>query len=419
MKRCLIIAILAFCNISYSAAQSIDYDKAMDDIMSKYINDYPNATIRAFNSLFDGVDIDKLPVETRFFYYYYYGTCLSEDNQKGDAIWYLTKARKIAYSNCEVGIRNVYALDVEGQLADLFMSQDTEEGRAAALLLYNDLITVGISLIKNPNIGLFVVQALIEEAKAGVDLWGDPEWVKKIWIQARDFAIEINDSTAYSYYVLSVLNYYCDIGEYDTAISFMEDAKNKDLLELDASEYHGLINETISYIAQRETIKTSKGVYSLDYWNNELEIAIRATVLCSDNIAIKMLQEVENGLKQNNLTESYQYAQVITFLANLVIDDSAIAEEYFTEQVKILNHIPQYFIYTTDVEVYNSLGVCQMKLGKYSEADVNFKKALACLGRDVDSADLPGYKNMLATLYHNMGRNLYFLKDYHTSISVR
>lgn len=416
MKKFLIIVVLAFCNVSHSVAQSVNYDKAMDDIMSSHLDDYPNATIKALNALFDGVDIDKLPAETNFFYHYYYGMCLSEDNQIDDAIWHLTKARTIANSNYEVGIRNVYALDVEGRLVDLYMSQDTEEGRATALLLCNDLIAVGISLIENPGIGLFVVRALVEEAKAGVDMWKDPEWVKKIWIQARDLAIEINDSTAYSYYILGVLKYYCDIEEYDTAISFMEDAKNKEILELDATAYYNWINETKNYITQRETLKTLKGVYSLDYWDNELEIATRATVLCSKNVAITKLQEVENGLKQNNLSESYQYAQVIMLLANIMIDDAVIAEQYFLEQVKILNHTPQYFIYMTDVEAYNSLGVCQMRLGKYSEADVNFKKALACLEQDAVDADLPGYKNILAIVCHNMGRNLYFLKDYHSSI---
>ena len=103
-------------------------------------------------------------------------------------------------------------------------------------------------------------------------------------------------------------------------------------------------------------------------------------------------------------------------LANIMIDDAVIAEQYFLEQVKILNHTPQYFIYTTDVETYSSLGVCQMRLGKYSEADANLKKALACLEQDAVDADLPGYKNILAIVCHNMGRNLYFLRDYHSSI---
>lgn len=416
MKKFLIIIVLGFCSISYSIAQSIDYDKAMDEIMSNHIDDYPEASIRAINKLFEGVNINSLPAETQFFYYYYLGGCCSEANLADDAISYFTEARKIAYSNPEVGIRNAYAIDAEGQLADLHMSKDTEESRAAALLLYNDIITVGVSLIKNPDIGLFVVQALIEEAKAGVAMWKDPEWVKKIWIQARDLAIEINDSTAYSYYVLNVLNYYCDLGEYDTALSFMEDAKNKEILELDASAYCKWINETKRYITQRDVLKTSKGVSSLDYWQNELEIATRATSLCSNDVALKMLQEVEVGLKQNNLTVSYQYAQVIMLLANQTIDDPASAEFYFKEQESILNTNPQIFVYSTDVETYNALGVCQMKLRKYSEANESFKKALACLERDVASADLPGYKNILSTVYHNMGRTMYFQRDYQSSI---
>jgi tetratricopeptide (TPR) repeat protein len=179
MKKFLLITVFAFCGINYSVAQSADYDKAMDEIMSNHIDDYPEASIRAINKLFEGVNINSLPAETQFFYYYYLGGCYSEANRDDDAIQCFTKARKIASSNREVGIRNVYALDAECLLADLYMSKNTEEFRAAALLLYNDIITVGISLIKNPDIGLFVVQALIEEAKAGVAMWKDPEWVKK------------------------------------------------------------------------------------------------------------------------------------------------------------------------------------------------------------------------------------------------
>ena len=179
MKKFLIITVFTFCSINYSVAQSINYDKAMDEIMANHIDDYPEALIRAINKLFEGVNINSLPAETQFFYYYYLGGCYSDANRDDDAIRYYTVARKIAYSNREVGIRNAYALDAEGQLADLYMLKNTEESRAAALLLYNDIITVGVSLIKNPDIGLFVVQALIEEAKAGVALWKDPEWVKK------------------------------------------------------------------------------------------------------------------------------------------------------------------------------------------------------------------------------------------------
>lgn len=415
MKKFLLLIAFTLCNISSSIAQSIDYKKAMDDIMSNHIDDYPEASIRAINKLFEGVNINGLPAKTQFFYYYYLGGCCSETNLD-DAISYFTEARKIAYSNPNVGIRNAYAIDAEGQLADLYMYKDTEESRAVALLLYNNIITIGISLIKNPDIGLSVVQALIEEAKAGVAMWKDSEWVKKIWIQARDLAIEINDSTTYSYYVLNILNYYCDLGEYDIALIFMDDAKNKEILELNASACCNWINETKGYIDQRELLKTSKGVNSLDYWSNELEIATRATGLCSNDVSIKMLQDVEAGLKRNKLTASYQYAQVIMLLANQTIKNPTIGEQYFIEQVNILNNTPQFFIYTTDVETYNALGTCQMKLGKYNEAYANYKKALACLERDVASADLPGYKQILFTVYHNIGRNLYFLKNYESSI---
>lgn len=242
------------------------------------------------------------------------------------------------------------------------------------------------------------------------------EYRQSAWIQVRDLALEINDSTAYSYYVLNVLNYYCDIGEYDIALNFMEDAKNKEILELNASAYCDWINETKVYIAQRDALKTSKGVNSLDYWKNALEIATRATALCSNSISTRMLQEVEAGLKQDNLTASYQYAQVIMLLANQTFENPTVAERYFIEQVNILNNTPQYFIYTTDIETYSALGICQMRLGKYNEADANFKKALACLERDVASADMPGYKQYQYTTYHNMGRNLYFLKNYEASI---
>lgn len=417
MKKFLIIIVLGFCSISYSIAQSIDYDKAMDEIMSNHIDDYPEASIRAINKLFEGVNINSLPAETQFFYYYYLGGCYSDANRDDDAIRYYTEARKITYSNREVGIRNAYALDAEGQLADLYMLKNTEESRAAALLLYNDIITVGVSLIKNPDIGLFVVQALIEEAKAGVAMWKDPEWVKKIWIQARDLAIEINDSTAYSYYVLNVLNYYCDLGEYDTALSFMEDAKNKEILELDASAYCKWINETKRYFAQRDVLKTSKGVNSLDYWQNELEIATRSTTLCSNDVALKMLQEVETGLKRYQFTASYQYAQVIMLLVNQTFKNPTVGERYLMEQVNILTHTPQFFVYTTDIDTYSALGICQMRLGKYSEAAESYRKALACLERDIASADLPGYKQYQFTIYHNIGRNLFYMGNYEESIA--
>ena len=417
MKKFLIIIVLGFCSISYSIAQSIDYDKAMDDIMSNHIKDYPEASIRAINKLFEGVNINSLPAETQFLYYYYLGGCYSEANRDDDAIQYLTEARKIAYSNREVGIRRADALDAEGQLADLYMLKNTEESRAEALLLYNDIITVGVFLIKNPGVGLSVVMALIEEAKAGVARWKDPEWVKKIWIQARDLAIEINDSTAYSYYVLNVLNYYCDLGEYDTALSFMEDAKNKEILRLDASAYCKWINETKRYITQRDVLKTSKGVSSLDYWQNELEIATMSTALCSNDVALKMLQEVETGLKRYQFTASYQYAQVIRFLVTQTLTNPTVGERYLMEEVNILTHTPQFFVYTTDSYTYNALGFCQIRLGKYSEAAESYRKALACLERDIASADLLGYKQLQCTIYHNIGRNLFYMGNYEESIA--
>lgn len=417
MKKFLLITVFAFCGINYSVAQSIDYDKAMDEIMSNHIDDYPEASIRAINKLFEGVNINSLPAETQFFYYYYLGGCYSEANRDDDAIQYFTEAREIASSNREVGIRNAYALDAEGQLADLYMSKNTEESRALALLLYNDIITVGVSLIVNPDIGLFVVQALIEEAKAGVAMWKDPEWVKKIWIQARDLAIEINDSTTYSYYVLNVLNYYCDLGEYDTALNFIEDAKNKEILTLDASSHCDWINKIKNYIALRDELKKSKGLTSMDYWSNEFWIAGASVVLCSNEVAIKMLQDVEIGLKHNNLTNSYEYAQTIHLLADLTMDTPAVCEPYLIEQVNIMSNTPQYYYnIVADVQIYNALGICQMNLGKYRDADTNLKKALACLERDIASADLPGYKQILLTVYHNIGRNLYYLEEYKTSI---
>lgn len=418
MKRFLIITVFAFCGINYSVAQSVDYDKAMDEIMSNHIDDYPEASIRAINTLFEGVNINSLPAETQFFYYYYLGGCYSAANRDDDAIQYFTEAREIAYSNREVGIRNVYAIDAEGQLADLYMSKNTEESRAVALLLYNDIITVGISLIKNTDIGLFVVSALIEEAKAGVAMWKDPEWVKKIWIQARDLAIEINDSTAYSYYVLNVLNYYCDLGEYDTALSFMEDAKNKEILEIDASSYIDWINKINDNIISRDELKKSKGLTSMDYWSNEFWIAVASAVLCSNEVAIKMLQDVEAGLKHNNLTNSYEYAQTIHLLANLTMDTPAICESYLIEHVNIMRNTPQYYDnIVADVQIYNELGVCQMNIEKYRDADANLNKALACLERDIASADLPSYKQYQFTIYHNMGRNLFYMGNYEESIA--
>lgn len=217
-------------------AQPLDYDKAMDDIMAGYLPDYPEPTIKALDQLLAGANVEELPAQTRFFYYYYYAGCLT-DNHPDDAIEYFTQARKVAYSSQDVGIRNAYALDAERALADLYLAKGTEEYVAGAMLLYNDVITVGISLLSNPDIGSLVVQSLIEEAKMGIKIWLDEEWVKKMWIQARDLALEINDGATYSYYLLNVMNYYCDLGDYDTALSFVEDAKNKDILQVNASSF--------------------------------------------------------------------------------------------------------------------------------------------------------------------------------------
>ena len=400
---------------SLSSAQPLDYGKAMDDIMESYISDYPEPTIKAFDKLFAGTNVDELPATTRFFYYYYYGNCIA-DSDPDDAIEYLTQARTVAYSFPEVGIRNSFALDAERGLADLYMAKGTEEYVALAMLLYNDIITVGISLLDNPDIGGLVVQSLIEEAKLGVKIWEDPEWVKKIWIQARDLALELNQGNYYSYYILSVLKYYCDLGDYDTALSFMEDAKNKEILEIDASSKIKYIQDTKQLLSQTESIISSKGNHSLEYWTNQLEIATLSTAICSEEKSVSLLQEVENGLVANGLTESYEYAQVLFLLSNNTFKHPDIAEKYFIKQIEVLEKTPQFFAYITDTDVYNSLAVCQMKQGKYDEAQENYQRALTCLERDSSFSDQPGYKNVLATVYHNLGRNLYFLGNYKESV---
>ena len=234
-KIALVISLFAL-GSNLSKAQSLDYEKAMDDIMDSYLSDYPEPTIKALDRLFDGVNFNELPTKTQFFYYYYYGGCLV-DNNHGDAEVYLTQARKIAYSHPEVGIRNKFALGAEMALADLYLSKGTKEYSAAAMLLYNNIITVGISLLEDIDIAGLVVMSWIGQAKMGVKIWLDPDWVKRIWIQTRDLALEINDGSYYSYYVLNVLNYYCDLGDYDTALAFMEDAKNKEILKVDVSSF--------------------------------------------------------------------------------------------------------------------------------------------------------------------------------------
>lgn len=396
-------------------AQPLDYDKAMDDIMAGYLPDYPEPTIKALDQLLAGANVEELPAQTRFFYYYYYAGCLT-DNHPDDAIEYFTQARKVAYSSQDVGIRNAYALDAERALADLYLAKRTEEYVAGAMLLYNDVITVGISLLSNPDIGSLVVQSLIEEAKMGIKIWLDEEWVKKMWIQARDLALEINDGATYSYYLLNVMKYYCDLGDYDTALSFVEDAKNKDILQVNASSFCQHISDVKRLVGKRESIKASKGIHSLDFWSNQLDIATLSTAICSEDKAFQLLQEVEQGLMEHNLTGSFEYAQVLYLLSNNTFKHPEIAEDYFARQIKILETAPQYFAYISDTDAFNSLAVCQMKQGKNLEAQGNYLKALACLERDKAYSDQPGYKRVLATVYHNVGRNLYFLGNYQESV---
>ena len=412
--RILIIVLLSCCS-TLSIAQPIDYDNVMNDIMENHISDYPEPTIKAFDQLFIDIVIEELPVETQFFYHYYYGGCLA-DNNADAAIEHFKQARKIAYSYPEVGIRNVFALDAEMSLADLYLAKGTDEFRALAMILYNDIITVGISLIKNTDIGGLVVQSLIEQAKMGKDVWLDDEWVKKMWIQARDLAIEINDRTYYSYYVISVLKYYCDLGDYDTALSFMKDAKNKEILEVDAASYCQKISEIKRLLTQNELLTQSIRVHSLDYWSNKLHIAILSIAISSENKSLTLLQEVEQGLIKNCLTNSYEYTQVLHLLSNETFRSPEIAEKYFSKLVDILKITPQYFAYISDTNLFNSLAVCQMKQGKYSAAYDNYQKSLSCLERDKAYSDQQGYKSTLATVYHNLGRNLYFMGKYQESI---
>ena len=411
-----VLIILLLCSLSNMLiAQSLDYNKAMNDIMSNYLSDYTTPTIKALDKLFSGKNVDELPAQTRFFYYYYYGCCLV-NNTPDDAIKYFVQARNVAYSYQEVGIRNSYALDAERILANLYLAKGSDEYTAGAMLLYNDVITVGISLFNDSNIGGLVVQALIEEANMGVKIWLDEDWIRKIWIQARDLALELNDGTIYSYYILNVLKYYCDLGDYDTALSFMEDAKNKEILNVDASSYCQYILDTKQLISQNEAIKAKSGINSLEYWSNKLDIATLSTVICSTDRSLQLLQEVEKGLIAHKFTETYEYAKVLHLLSINTFEHPALAEQYFVRQISILKDTPQYFAYISDVNVFNSLAVCQMKQGKYLEAQVNYKKALTCLERDRTYSDRQDYKDVLASIYHNIGRNLYFLGNYQESV---
>lgn len=415
IARLLTIFMLISCWSEIMLAQSIEYDKALDDIMANHLYDYPEPTIKAFDHLFADTVIEELPAKTQFFYHYYYGSCLANSNSDA-AIEHLTKARKVAYSYREVGIRNVYALDAERALAELYLEKGTAEYRALAMLLYNDIITVGISLLKNADIGGLVVVSLIEQAKMGIEVWLDEEWVKKMWIQARDLAIEINDGTYYSYYVLSVLKYYCDQGDYDTALTFMEDAKNKEILKVDAESFCQHISDIKRLLSQNEKLIKTEGIHSLEYWSNKLDIAILSTVLCSEKKSVTFLQEVEQGLIENNFIESYEYAKVLYLLSNITFSYPEKSEIYLAKQVNVLETSPQYSAYISDTDLYNSLAVCQMKQGKYSAAHENYQKSLYCLERDKAYSDQLGYKKTLATVYHNLGRNYYFLGEYQESI---
>lgn len=408
----LALFLLSLQNLLYS--QPMDYKKAMNDIMENYLPDYPAPAIKAFEQLFSDVDVDELPAEVSFLYHYYYGSILAE-NHPDTAIAYLTKARIIASSNRKIGIRCVEALNAEKYLADLYRAKHSDESVAAAMCLYSDIITVGISLLKDSDVCGLVILSMIELAKLGVEFWKDPDWVEKIWIQVRDLALEINDGSYYSFYVLSVLKYYCDLGNYDTALSFMEDAKNKDMLQVDASSFCQYIRDIKVLLSQSEAFKMSDDIHSLDYWRNKLDIAILSTVLCTKSKSISLLQEVEQGLISDNLTESYEYAKVLYVLSNNTSEWPELAEGYFIKQINILDSMPKFFVYTTDVEVFNTLGVCQMKQGRYAEAQVNYCKALQCLERDSEFKDSQGYKEVMAIIYHNLGRNLFFLGEYKKS----
>lgn len=398
-----------------SVAQTIDYGKAIDDIMADYLSDYPEPTIKALDKLFAGNEIEHLPAETQFFYHYYYGACHRKNNIDL-AIKHLTLARNVANSYNEIGIRNQYALDAEMMLADLYIEKGGEDNRAVAMLLYNDIITIGISILANPEIGGLVIQSLIEQAKMGIDVWLDAQWVKQMWIQARDLAIEINDVTSYSYYVISVLKYYCDLDDYDTALSFMNDAMSKEILEVDVASYCKYILETKELLIKDEGLITSKGVQSLDYWSNRLRLAELSVALCSENKSLALLQEVEQGLTENNLTDSYEYAHVLFLLSNVTLNDPQEAESYFLKQVKLLQVSPEYFAYMTEADLFNFLAVCQMKQGKYSEAKANYEKTLSYLERDKVYSEQYGYKNTMAIVFHNFGRNLYLMGKYQESV---
>ncbi len=243
-------------------AQPLDYDKAMGDIMTSHMPDYPESAIKAFDKLFSGTNVDDLPARTRFLYDYYYGNCLM-GGSPDDAIEYFKRAWNVACSYPEVGIRNAWALDAEMSLADLYLAKGSDEYVAGAMLLYNDVITVGISLLDNPAVGALVVRALIEEAGMGVKMWFDEGWVRKIWIQARDIALELDDETICSYYVSCVLRYYCDLGDYDTALSFMEDAWNKGISKDDASsasEYARVLHLLSGITSERQGVAEQHSV---------------------------------------------------------------------------------------------------------------------------------------------------------------
>lgn len=379
-----------------------------------FIPDYTEPTIRALDELFDGVNIDDLPPYTQFTYYRYYGSCLADRNPQ-KAVDYLRQARKIARSNSEVGVTNIQYLDGLNILANLCTNIGTNESKAAGVLFHNEVISIGISWFRETEIGGIVISSLIEQAKAGTSFWNDAEWVEKLWMRARDLALELNDATYYSLYVIGVMNYYCDLEEYDKALSFLNDAINKEILLIDAKAFNQLILDVKKHISLREQLKSTYGISSIEHWKNELEIATFSYAICSDQVAFKRLQEVEEGLRDNNLTNTYEYSQVIYLLSDFNDIDARIVEKYQLTQIEILNTTPHLFIYAPDFHAYNSLGATQLKLGRYIEAEANFRRAIDRLTLDPKVAELPGYKEVEEIIYHNLGRTLYFLKDYNSS----
>jgi tetratricopeptide (TPR) repeat protein len=197
----------------------------------------------------------------------------------------------------------------------------------------------------------------------------------------------------------------------------MKDAENKDISQVDIPLYIKSISEIKDLLKNRDILKISKGIGSLDYWTNEVEIATKAMALCSQEVANKIATETASGLEQYNLTESYEYSQILHVLTQINHKYPAKVLPYCLKQINIITKTPQFFIYTHEAEAYNLLAVNQMKLKDYKHAEVNYKNALKyLLERDLHYSNSAGYKNLLATIYHNIGRNYYFLQDYQNSI---